>query len=108
MNDSKATYVATCHPFIASASLLKRRRLARQTKGRRDPGSFVVLENLVKDISAAIVAFVPPPDLQLAAWFGTADRLAYAYPSGVLALLGSESIAAIVRFAASAARTPDE
>ena len=51
----------------------------------------MVLENLVKDISEAIVAFVPPADLQLAAWFGTADRLAYVHPSGVLDLLGAES-----------------
>ena len=92
MNDSKATYVATCHPFIATESILRQRRLARQAKERRDPGSRVILENLVMEIRAAIASFVTPPELQLEAWLGTADRLAYVHPSGVLELLGGETL----------------
>ena len=90
MTDSRATFVATCHPFIATDALLRRRRLARQAKERRDPGTRVITENLVRDIQSAILDFEPPAALHLAAWFGTADRLAYVHPSGVLELLGGE------------------
>jgi hypothetical protein len=51
----------------------------------------VIAENLVKDIQLAILDFKPPADLHVAAWFGTADRLAYVHPSGMLELLGGES-----------------
>lgn len=91
MTDSRATYVATCQPFIATDTLLRRRRLARQAKARRDPGTRVLTESLVRDIQSAILDFKPPSDLQLAAWFGTADRLAYVHPSGMLELLGGET-----------------
>jgi hypothetical protein len=87
MNDPKATFVATCHPFHATASILKRRSLAREAKRRRDPGSRVIFENLVTDIQSAILGFEPAGDFHLAAWFGAADRLAYAHPSGALELL---------------------
>jgi hypothetical protein len=91
MNESTATYVATCHPFVATENLPKRRELARQAKNRRDPDGFVVMRGLVADIRAAILEFAPTADTQLAAWFGTADRLAYVYPSGALELLGGEN-----------------
>ncbi len=90
MNDSRATYVATCYPFIASESLLRRRRLARQAKKRRDPESAVIMQTLVEDVRAAVVAFAPPSHLQLAAWFGTADRLAYRHPSGLSELFSGD------------------
>lgn len=89
MNDSKATYVATCHPFIATETLLKRRALARQAKKRRDPGGAVLMASLVTDVLAAIASFEAPADLQLEAWFGTADRMAYVHPSAVLDMLGA-------------------
>lgn len=91
MNDPKATYVATCYPFIATQSMLRRRRLARQAKERRDPGASVITMNLVEDVGAAVGSFATPADLQFAAWFGAADRLAYAHPSSVIELLRGES-----------------
>lgn len=91
MNDSTATFVATCHPFVASQSIRRRRQLARQAKKRRDPGGFVIMTNLVKEVRAAIADFTPAAHLQLAAWLGTADRLACIHPSGALELLGGET-----------------
>jgi hypothetical protein len=91
MNNSKATFVATCHPFIATETLLKRRALARPAKKRRDPGEAVLMASLVTDVLAAIASFEAPADLQLEAWFGTADRLAYVHPSAVLDMLGAAS-----------------
>lgn len=51
----------------------------------------MITENLVMDIHTAIRAFEPTADLHLAAWFGTADRLAHFHPSGMLELLGDET-----------------
>jgi hypothetical protein len=84
MSDSKATYVATCYAFVPTDSMLKRRRLARKAKERRDPGVHVMAANLAKDVMTALLAFEGTGDLHLEAWFGTADRLAYAHPSGVV------------------------
>lgn len=49
------------------------------------------MTNLVTDVRTAIADFAPPAHLQLAAWFGTADRLACLHPSGALELLGGET-----------------
>ena len=51
----------------------------------------MITDNLVRDIQSAILGFEPPPALHPAAWFGTADRLAYTHPSGMLELLGGVS-----------------
>ena len=87
MNNSSATYVATCYAFVPTENMLKRRRLARQAKKRRDPGVHVFMANLVQDVLSALLAFDGAAELQLDAWFGTADRLAYVHPSGVIDLL---------------------
>ncbi len=51
----------------------------------------MAVANLVKDIRAAIADFATPAHLELAAWLGAADRLAYVHPSGALELLGGEA-----------------
>jgi hypothetical protein len=91
MNEPKTTYVATCRPFVVSENLQRRRELARQAKKRRDPGAFVIVRSLVNDVRSAILDFAPGPDDELAAWFGTADRLACAHPSKALELLAGEA-----------------
>ncbi len=92
MNEPQATYVATVHPFVLTDRMLRRRRLARKAKARRDPGALVLFETLTEEIRSAIVDFEPASHDTLAAWFGSADRLAHLHPSGVLdRLSGSDT-----------------
>jgi hypothetical protein len=87
MNDPQATYVATCYAFVPTEIMLKRRRLARQAKARKDPGGHVLVANLLRDVMSALLAFDETADARLDCWFGTADRLAYVHPSGVTDLV---------------------
>lgn len=92
MKDTPATFVATCHPFLATPVMLEQRRLARAAKGRLEPEHFDALKTLVDAVWAAVLGFSPSPRASAAAWIGCADRLALAHPSPLLRLLRLEGV----------------
>jgi hypothetical protein len=87
MNGPQATYVATVYAFMPSVRMLGQRQLARRAKSRRDPGGIVHLTSLVEEIRSTILSPGPSTLEPIAAWFGSADRLAHVHPSGIVALL---------------------
>jgi hypothetical protein len=88
MNKTPATYVATCHAFIATPGILEKRALAPSLKRSRDPGDLRALEALVEEVCTAIAGSEPTGSVGLAASVGCADRLAITHPSALAELVG--------------------
>ena len=84
--------VIACFPFMSTPTIEHLRSEARAARERRDPAGADVLRAVIENVHEAVLSFDPGHGFgSVAAWIGTADRLATVHPSGLLELVAESA-----------------